>query len=89
MNQPDTPAAPGHKHAEISRSLRDAILTGTYCGGSRMPSESHLVKKFGASRPTVARALRTLETEGLVYRRAGSGTYASEGTNGRRTSTRG
>ncbi|MFN0125061.1 MAG: GntR family transcriptional regulator [Verrucomicrobiales bacterium] len=88
MNQPDTPAAPGHKHAEISRSLRDAILAGTYRGGSRMPSESQLVKKFGASRPTVARALRTLEAEGLVHRRAGSGTFASESSNGQRSGTR-
>jgi LacI family transcriptional regulator len=79
---------PDHKHAEISRVLREAILAGIYRGGSRMPSESQLVKRFGASRPTVARALRTLETEGLVHRRAGSGTYATEGTNSRRTATR-
>ena len=53
-----------------------------------MPSESQLVKKFGASRPTVARALRTLEAEGLVHRRAGSGTFASKGSNGQRSGTR-
>ena len=77
MNQSDTPGAPGHKHTEISQWLRDAIITGRYSAGGRMPSESQLVKKFGASRPTVARALRTLEAEGLVHRRAGSGTFAS------------
>ena len=88
MNQPDTPGAPGHKHTEISQCLRNALITGKYNAGSRMPSESQLVKKFGASRPTVARALRTLEAEGLVHRRAGSGTFASEGSNGQRSGTR-
>jgi LacI family transcriptional regulator len=36
-----------------------------------------LVSRFGVSRPTVSRALRDLETRGLIERRAGSGTYVS------------
>ena len=79
---------PARKHVEISQVLRDAIVSGKHPGGSRMPSEAQLVKRFGASRPTVARALRTLETEGLVTRRAGSGTYATGDTNGLRSTTR-
>jgi LacI family transcriptional regulator len=73
---------------EISQVLREAIVAGKHPGGSRMPSEAQLVKRFGASRPTVARALRTLESEGLVARRAGSGTYATGDTNGHRHATR-
>jgi DNA-binding LacI/PurR family transcriptional regulator len=84
---PTAPSA-GRKHAEISQTLREAIVSGKHPAGSRIPSEAQLVKRFGASRPTVARALRTLEAEGLVLRRAGSGTYARAGANGRRPGTR-
>lgn len=41
-----------------------------------MPSEAQLVRRFGVSRPTVARALSMLASEGLLERRAGSGTFA-------------
>ena len=43
-----------------------------------MPSEAQLVRRFGVSRPTIARALRVLADEGLVERRAGSGTFARQ-----------
>lgn len=63
------------KHRELSRQLRDEIAAGHYAAGARLPSEPQLVKRFGVSRPTVARALLDLKNEGLVERRAGSGTY--------------
>jgi GntR family transcriptional regulator of arabinose operon len=40
-----------------------------------LPSEAQLVRQYGASRITVARAVRDLQLAGLVERRAGSGTY--------------
>lgn len=64
------------KHTEIARQLRADVTSGKYGAAGRMPSEAQLVARFGVSRPTVAQALRTLETEGLVERRAGSGTFA-------------
>jgi DNA-binding LacI/PurR family transcriptional regulator len=63
------------KHRELSRHLRDQIASGRYAPGARLPSESQLVRQFGVSRPTVARALLDLREEGLIERRAGSGTY--------------
>ena len=63
------------KHSEISRHLETEISGGKYGDGSRLPSEVHLVKQFGVSRPTVARAMRDLEAKGMIERRAGSGTY--------------
>lgn len=65
----------GPKHAEISRRLETEIAVGKYTAGARLPSEVQLVRQFKVSRPTVARALRDLETKGLIERRAGSGTY--------------
>ena len=76
---PDSPASAvptGVKYRRISNELRSAILAGKYPEGTRIPSEAELGKTFGASRLTVARALRELQLEGLVSRRAGSGTYA-------------
>jgi LacI family transcriptional regulator len=63
------------RHKEISRELRAEIATEKYGAGGRLPSEAQLVKRFGVSRPTVIRALRDLQTEELIERRAGSGTF--------------
>jgi LacI family transcriptional regulator len=63
------------KHRQLSRQLTADIAAGKYAPGARLPSEPALVKQFGISRPTVARAMRDLEEQGLIDRRAGSGTY--------------
>lgn len=63
------------KHQQLSQQLRQEIAAGRYAAGARLPSEPQLVKKFGVSRPTVARALLDLQNEGLIERRVGSGTY--------------
>lgn len=63
------------KHAELAAALRNDIVSGKFKENERLPSESRLVERYGVSRPTVAQALRTLQDEGLVIRRAGSGTY--------------
>ncbi len=75
------------KHSEISRHLETEIAGGKYQDGARLPSEIQLVKQFGVSRPTVARALRDLEAKGLIHRRAGSGTFVRT-SNERTASTR-
>jgi len=63
------------KYEIIRQSLSDAIASGEYQPGQRLPSESDLVKTFAASRPTVIRALRELQLAGAIERRAGSGSY--------------
>ncbi|HXI72826.1 MAG TPA: GntR family transcriptional regulator [Verrucomicrobiae bacterium] len=68
------------KHREISRQLLAEIAVGKYGPAGRLPSETQLVKRFGVSRPTVARAFRELQNEGLIERRAGSGTYVRRQT---------
>lgn len=78
---------PQPKHSEISRYLETEIAAGKYNDGARLPSEVQLVKQFGVSRPTVARALRDLEAKSLIDRRAGSGTYI-RANNERPASTR-
>jgi DNA-binding LacI/PurR family transcriptional regulator len=69
------PKAELSKHERIRQTLTEAIASGQYEPGQRLPSESELVKTFGASRPTVNRALRELQLSGVIERRAGSGSY--------------
>ena len=66
---------PSPKYEIIRQSLYDAIASGEYQPGERLPSESDLVKTFAASRPTVIRALRELQFSGAIERRVGSGSY--------------
>jgi len=66
-----------HKYRQILEKLQDDICSGHYKPGSRLPSESELVRRFGAARMTVFRAMRELQTLGLINRRVGSGTFVS------------
>jgi len=66
------------KHREVSRQLLAEIAVGKYGPKGRLPSEAQLVKRFQVSRPTIGRALRDLQAEGLIERRAGSGTYVRQ-----------
>ena len=43
--------------------------------GSRLVSEPELSKQLGVSRATLREAMRTFESQGLIRRRQGSGTY--------------
>lgn len=57
--------------------LRDAIVGGEAPPHARLPSEPTLAQQHGVSRVTVRRALEQLAQEGLVDRRAGSGTFVA------------
>ena len=66
---------PSPKYRIIRDNISNAIASGKYQPGQRLPSESELVKTFAASRPTVIKALRELQLSGIIERRAGSGSY--------------
>jgi DNA-binding LacI/PurR family transcriptional regulator len=63
------------KYQQVYSSLLSSIRDGKYKPGDKLPSEGELVKEFGASRPTVGRALARLALEGLIQRRPGAGTF--------------
>lgn len=72
------------KFKQILQDLRAKIESGAFEEGQRLPSENDLGDQYNVSRLTVQRALKELQIDGLVDRRAGSGTYVT-----RRPQTRG
>ena len=59
----------------IRDAIRGDIQNGRWTAGDRLPSDGDLATRFDVSRLTVIRALRELESAGIVQRRAGSGTF--------------
>ncbi|MEM1237903.1 MAG: FadR/GntR family transcriptional regulator [Pseudomonadota bacterium] len=56
------------------------ILRGVLRPGERLPAERDLAERLGVSRPSLRDALATLQNNGLVESRAGSGIYVSDVT---------
>ena len=50
------------------------VIDGTETGG-KLPSEPTLAKKFGVSRSTLREAMRIFETQGMIRRKQGAGTF--------------
>ncbi len=69
MNSPtrsDLAETPRTSSDGIVAALADRELSGTLVAGDRLPSERQLALEFGASRPMVREALRSLTERGLV-----------------------
>lgn len=64
----------GAKARRVYLLLRDEMMNGTYAPGASLPGEQQLAAIFAVSRVTIRRALEALQVDGLVTRRAGSGT---------------
>ncbi len=52
--------------AQIEKQLREAIMSGQFGQGDKLPPETELAAQFGVSRPTIREALGTLVSAGLV-----------------------
>ena len=70
--------APRAPYQRVKSHLKAQLAAGRWRPGQLMPSEAELVAQFGVSRMTVNRALRELQTEGLVERVQGVGTFAAQ-----------
>jgi GntR family transcriptional regulator len=62
-------------YQQIADSLRGAILSKQLIPGSPLPSESDLMRHFGAARGTIRQAIGVLKGEGLVIVEQGRGTF--------------
>ena len=64
-------------YLKLRDDLAEKINSGQIGAGERLLSERDMAAKFGAARETIREALRLLEGEGLIFRKRGSGYFAS------------
>ena len=70
--------APDPLYAQLKDSLTADVASGRYKPHQRLPSERELSQRFKVSRMTVRQALLALARDGLIYSRAGRGTFVAE-----------
>ncbi len=63
------------KAEEIAENLRTKIINGTLPVGSKLASERDLANELHVSRMTVRKAIEIIESQGLVARYTGKGTF--------------
>jgi GntR family transcriptional regulator, transcriptional repressor for pyruvate dehydrogenase complex len=56
---------------QVEEQIREAILSGAFRQGDKLPSETQLAEQFSVSRTTVREALRALASAGLISKVAG------------------
>lgn len=61
----------------IYAKLKDAIVTGTFGGDGRLPTERALAEFFGTARNTIRKTMSMLAEEGLIERHVGRGTFVA------------
>ncbi len=64
-------------YIKIHNQIKHDIENHVYKVGDRIPAERQLSVRFGVSRMTLRQAIKTLEEEGILERRLGSGTYVA------------
>lgn len=65
-------------YIQIADRLVSQIESGELAPGDRLPAERELSENLGVNRMTLRRALRVLESQGLVLRKHGIGTFVGE-----------
>ena len=75
--QPTRRSVRGNAAEHIHGDLRDAIVSGQFGKGARLPTEKQLAESYGVSGPTVREAIRGLTTARLIEVRHGSGAYVT------------
>ena len=73
-----SPVASSKLYIQIYNQLHDAIVSGRFKVGDKLPSEKELCQIFSVSRVPVREALCALELNGLVDSVQGGGVYVRE-----------
>lgn len=66
------------RYEQIAEHLRSEINELRFEPGDKLPSEKRLCDYFSVSRITVRQALKSLENDGLIYKKQGLGAFVSE-----------
>jgi len=67
-----------YKYQLVYEWIRACINDGTFTAGNKLYSENVIAEQFKISRLTVRKAIENLESEGLIYKIRGSGTYVND-----------
>ena len=70
-----SPVSSSKLYIQIYNQIYDAIVSGQYAVGEKLPSEKDLCAMFNVSRVPVREALSALELNGLVDSMQGAGVY--------------
>ena len=62
---------------QVKAHLRQRIVEAEFESG-RIPPEAILASELGVSRNTIRDALSQLETEGVIFRKQGAGTFVNQ-----------
>ncbi len=65
-------------YIQIAEKLISRIESGDLPPGEKLPPERRLSEKIGVNRMTLRRALKVLESQGLILRKHGVGTFIAE-----------
>ncbi len=68
----------GTLYAQVANVLRQRIRSGQWAAGDQLPTLDELEREFQVARVTLRQALTLLETEGMIWRRRGLGTFVSD-----------
>ena len=69
---------PGSLGDQVRDHVRIRILGHEWKAGEKIPGEFELADQYGVARVTIRSALRSLETQGLIDIRHGSGAYIAD-----------
>lgn len=75
MQMKDRSKGSGSLVSQVGESLRQAILSGQYSAGDKLPSEHELTETHSVSRTVVREAVAALRSDGLVEVRQGAGIF--------------
>ena len=68
-------------YSQLTQRLTEAIVSGVYAPGEKLPSVRELALEAGVNPNTVQRSLTELEREGLVFSQRTAGRFVTENEN--------
>src|SRR3954467_12052388 len=66
------------KYLRVAADIRALLANGELQPGDKVPSVFKLSQQYGLNQTSVRSAIELLRAEGLIERRAGSGTYVKQ-----------
>ena len=64
---------------QIAEQLEDAIFTGIYPEGEKVPSTNEIAALLAINPHTVLKGMNILVDEGIIYKKRGLGMFVSDG----------